>query len=128
MGRIVVFSCNSYDAVGNRTYQPGAPHTNNISNEMTSRKGVPYTYDANGNTLSKTDSSGTTSCTWDFENRNSRSAMIRWDRWDLSVRDLSDGWVDFADIGVTTPIDTKRGTGYLVLHNNSVREFSALPK
>jgi uncharacterized protein RhaS with RHS repeats len=28
-----------------------------------------YSYDANGNTLSKTDSTGTTQHTWDFENR-----------------------------------------------------------
>jgi RHS repeat-associated protein len=59
----------TYDAVGNRTYQPGVPYTYNSSNEMTAREGVPYTYDANGNTLSKTNGSGTTSYTWDFENR-----------------------------------------------------------
>jgi YD repeat-containing protein len=38
----------TYDAVGNRTYQPGAPYTYNSSNEMLTREGVPYTYDANG--------------------------------------------------------------------------------
>jgi RHS repeat-associated protein len=36
---------------------------------MTPPEGVPDTYVANGNTLSKTDSTGTTSYTWDFENR-----------------------------------------------------------
>ena len=36
---------------------------------MLSREGVPYTYDNNGNLLSKTDGSGTTSYAWDFENR-----------------------------------------------------------
>lgn len=59
----------SYDAVGNRTYQPGAPYAYNSSNEMTSREGVPYTYDANGNTTGKTTGSGTTTYNWDFENR-----------------------------------------------------------
>jgi RHS repeat-associated protein len=59
----------TYDTVGNRTYQPGAPYTYNTSNEMLSREGAPYTYDANGNTLSHTNGSGTTSYTWDFENR-----------------------------------------------------------
>jgi RHS repeat-associated protein len=59
----------TYDAVGNRTYQPGAPYTYNSSNEMLTREGVPYTYDANGNTLSKRNGSGTTSYAWDFENR-----------------------------------------------------------
>ncbi len=59
----------TYDAVGNRTYQPGAPYTYNSSNEMLSREGAPYTYDANGNTLSHANGSGTTGYTWDFENR-----------------------------------------------------------
>jgi len=36
---------------------------------MLTREGVPYTYDNNGNTLSWTNGSGTTSYTWDFENR-----------------------------------------------------------
>jgi YD repeat-containing protein len=30
---------------------------------------VTYTYDSNGNTLTKTDSTGTTNYAWDFENR-----------------------------------------------------------
>lgn len=30
----------TYDAVGNRTYQPGAPYTYNVSNEMLTREGV----------------------------------------------------------------------------------------
>jgi YD repeat-containing protein len=57
------------DAVGNRTYQPNAPYTYNTSNEMLSREGAPYAYDANDNTLSHTNGSGTTTYTWDFENR-----------------------------------------------------------
>jgi RHS repeat-associated protein len=59
----------TYDAVGNRLYQPGVPYTYNNSNEMLTREGVPYTYDANGSTLTKTNGSGTTSYAWDFENR-----------------------------------------------------------
>jgi RHS repeat-associated protein len=41
----------------------------NSSNELTPAGAVSYTYDDNGNLLSKTDSTGTTSYTWDFENR-----------------------------------------------------------
>ena len=59
----------TYDPVGNRLSQPGVPYTYNSSNEMLTREGVPYTYDANGSTLSKTNGSGTTSYTWDYENR-----------------------------------------------------------
>ena len=36
---------------------------------MLKRETVPYTYDGNGNTLSKTNRSGTTNYAWDFENR-----------------------------------------------------------
>jgi YD repeat-containing protein len=41
----------------------------NTSNELTSTTAATYTYDANGNTLTKSNSSGTTGYTWDFENR-----------------------------------------------------------
>src|SRR5579859_4543888 len=60
----------TYDPVGNRLSNlSGSGWSNNTSNELTSRPGVSYTYDANGNTTSKTDSTGTTSYSWDFENR-----------------------------------------------------------
>ncbi len=39
------------------------------SNELNSQPGVTYSYDANGNLISKTDSNGTTSYAWDVENR-----------------------------------------------------------
>jgi RHS repeat-associated protein len=41
----------------------------NNSNELTSTSNATYTYDNNGNTLTKTDSTGTTTYGWDFENR-----------------------------------------------------------
>ncbi len=41
----------------------------NSSNELTSTSAVSYTYDKNGNMLTKALSSGTTQYTWDFENR-----------------------------------------------------------
>jgi RHS repeat-associated protein len=60
----------SYDPVGNRTVSLGvSSYTTNASNELTATPGVTYTYDSNGNILTKTDSTGTTSYTWDFENR-----------------------------------------------------------
>jgi YD repeat-containing protein len=60
----------SYDPVGNRTASLGvASYTTNSSNEMTANSNASYTYDLNGNETSKTDTSGTTSYTWDFENR-----------------------------------------------------------
>ncbi|HEY2461557.1 MAG TPA: hypothetical protein VGI16_12150 [Candidatus Acidoferrum sp.] len=60
----------SYDPVGNRLSSLGvASYTNNISNELTATSNATYTYDANGNTLTKIDSSGTTTYAWDFENR-----------------------------------------------------------
>jgi len=59
----------SYDPVGNRLSSLGASYTVNTSNEVTAAGGVMYTYDSNGNTTSKTDSTGTTSYSWDYENR-----------------------------------------------------------
>jgi RHS repeat-associated protein len=46
-----------------------ASYSYNTSNELTSNSAATFTYDNNGNTLSKTDSTGTRNCTWDFENR-----------------------------------------------------------
>lgn len=46
-----------------------SPFSVNVSNELTSTPNTSYTYDSNGNTLTKTDSTGTTSYAWDFENR-----------------------------------------------------------
>jgi RHS repeat-associated protein len=44
-------------------------YTNNSSNELTSTSAASFTYDNNGNTLTKTDTTGTRNYTWDFENR-----------------------------------------------------------
>ena len=60
----------SYDPVGNRTASLGvSSYTTNSSNEMTANSNASYTYDSNGNTLTKTDSSGTMTYAWDYENR-----------------------------------------------------------
>ncbi len=60
----------TYDPVGNRLSSLGvSPYTVNSSNELTSTPSTTYTYDYNGNALTKVDSTGTTTYTWDFENR-----------------------------------------------------------
>jgi len=60
----------TYDPVGNRLSSLGvSPYSNNASNELTSIPGTTYTYDNNGNTATKVDTTGTTSYAWDFENR-----------------------------------------------------------
>ena len=60
----------TYDPVGNRLSSLGAsPYSYNVSNQLTGTPNASYTYDANGSVLTKTDSTGTTSYTWDFENR-----------------------------------------------------------
>jgi RHS repeat-associated protein len=41
----------------------------NSSNELTADSNASYTYDNNGNTTGKTDSTGTTGYAWDYENR-----------------------------------------------------------
>jgi RHS repeat-associated protein len=60
----------SYDVVGNRLSSLGmSPYAYDSSNERTSTPSATFTYDGNGNTLTKADSSGTTTYHWDFENR-----------------------------------------------------------
>src|SRR5580700_2557613 len=60
----------SYDPVGNRTASLGvSSYTTNASNELTATSNASYTYDSNGNTLTKTVGSNTISYTWDYENR-----------------------------------------------------------
>ena len=59
----------SYDAVGNRLTSLSQSYAYNTSNEMSSNATATFTYDNNGNTLTKTDSTGTTQYAWDFENR-----------------------------------------------------------
>jgi RHS repeat-associated protein len=60
----------SYDAVGNRTASLGvSSYTTNASNELRATSNASYTYDSNGNTLTKTVGSDTTTYAWDFENR-----------------------------------------------------------
>jgi RHS repeat-associated protein len=60
----------SYDAAGNRTASLGvSSYTTNASNELTATSNASYTYDNNGNTLTKTVGSNTTSYSWDYENR-----------------------------------------------------------
>ncbi len=60
----------TYDPVGNRLSSLGvSPYSVNTSNELTSTPSTTYTYDSNGNTLTKVVSSNTTTYAWDFENR-----------------------------------------------------------
>ena len=60
----------TYDEIGNRLSSIGvSPYVYNTSNELISKPGTAYTYDNNGNLLSKGDAGGTTSYVWDPENR-----------------------------------------------------------
>ena len=60
----------SYDSVGNRLSSLGmSPYAYNSSNELTSTPNASYTYDHDGNTLTKVDSSGTTTYNWNSDNQ-----------------------------------------------------------
>src|SRR5258707_1632894 len=62
----------TYDPVGNRLSSLGvSPYNVNSSNELTSTPSTTYTYDNNGNTLTKVVGTNTTTYAWDFENRMS---------------------------------------------------------
>ncbi len=60
----------TFDPVGNRLTSLGsAAWSYNTSNELNSRPDASYAFDYNGNTIVKTDGTGSTSYTWDYENR-----------------------------------------------------------
>ena len=60
----------TYDSVGNRlTDGLGNSYFYNNSNRLLNYNGDTFSYDANGNTTSRVDSCGTTTYTWDSENR-----------------------------------------------------------
>ncbi|HXN53633.1 MAG TPA: RHS repeat-associated core domain-containing protein [Candidatus Acidoferrum sp.] len=60
----------TYDPVGNRLSSLGvSPYSVNASNQLTSTPSTSYTYDNNGNTLTKVVGTNSTSYSWDFENR-----------------------------------------------------------
>ena len=66
----------TYDAVGNRLSSLGvSPYHYNSSNELTDKPAATYTYDANGSTATKTDGTGLTQYTWDYENRLTRVTL-----------------------------------------------------
>ena len=70
----------TYDPVGNRLNTLTNSGWNyNSSNQLTARPGETYTYDNNGNTLSRTDPGGaTTSFAWDAENRLKQVSSLGW--------------------------------------------------
>ncbi|HSP62365.1 MAG TPA: DUF6531 domain-containing protein, partial [Pyrinomonadaceae bacterium] len=60
----------AYDAVGNRiSSQLSAGYGYQPFNRLTNTSTGSYSYDVNGNLISKTDSGGTTQYVWDFESR-----------------------------------------------------------
>jgi RHS repeat-associated protein len=66
----------SFDVVGNRLSSLGvSPYSYSSSNQLTEKPGTTYSYDDNGNLSSKTDTSGTTTSTWDYENRLARVTL-----------------------------------------------------
>jgi RHS repeat-associated protein len=66
----------TYDPVGNRLSNLTSSGWNyNTSNELNSHPTMSYNYDYNGNTILKTDSTGSTSYTWDYENRMTSTVL-----------------------------------------------------
>ncbi len=60
----------AYDSVGNRSSsQLSASYGYQPFNRLTNTATASYSYDTNGNLISKTDSNGTTQYAWDFESR-----------------------------------------------------------
>ncbi len=74
-----------YDGAGNRLADArGNDFTYDAADQLLSGGGVTYTYDANGNRLTKTDAGGTTRYTWDAEDR-----LVRIDKPDGSYAEYA---------------------------------------
>src|SRR2546430_8641306 len=68
--------------LGNRLSSLGvSPYNNNASNQLTSTPTTTYTYDNNGNTATKVDSTGTTQYFWDFRSEERRVGKECRSRW-----------------------------------------------
>ena len=59
-------------------------YTTNNLNQYTQAGNATYTYDANGNTATKTDAGGTTTYTYDAENRLARVAAPGGETWEYT--------------------------------------------
>jgi hypothetical protein len=67
---------------------------------------VTYTYDSNGNALTKTDSTGTTNYTWSFENRLTQITLPG----ALTIKSSSSMWIrsDWEALSRSQPLITRR--------------------
>jgi len=113
----------TYDPVGNRLSDlTTSGWSNNTSNELTSRPGVSYTFDANGNTLTKTDSTGTTTYSWDFENRLSSVTLpgsggtvaFQCDPWGRRIEKISPSATSIFAYDLNSLTETVNATGGVV--------------
>jgi RHS repeat-associated protein len=66
----------SYDGVGNRTAShQGSSYSYQPFNRLVTANSSTFSYDTNGNLISKTDSGGSWTYAWDYENRLQRSSL-----------------------------------------------------
>jgi RHS repeat-associated protein len=110
----------SYDPVGNRTASLAIPsYTVNSSNELASDSNASYTYDNNGNTTSKANSSGTTNYTWDFENRltqvtlpnNAGTVTFKYDPFGRRIEKISPNATSIFVYDGVNLVETANGSG-----------------
>jgi RHS repeat-associated protein len=92
-----------------------SPYSYKSSNQLTTTPSATFAYDANGNTSTKVDASGTTTYTWDFENHLSSVGLSG-----------TSGTVTFKydPFGRRTQKSSSNGTtNYLYDGNNTVEEI-----
>ena len=66
----------SYDDVGNRTAShQGSSYTYQAFNRLVAANGTSFGYDTNGNQTSKSDTSGSWTYVWDYENRLKQASL-----------------------------------------------------
>lgn len=91
----------AYDPVGNRTGSHlSASYSHQPFNRLVSTAAATYSYDTNGNLISKTDVTGITLYAWDFENRlkqvtlpNANTVAYKYDALGRRIQRLASGGV-----------------------------------
>jgi RHS repeat-associated protein len=93
-----------------------------VSNQLTSTPSATYTYDANGNTLSRTDSSGTTTYAWDYESGltnvtlpgSGGTVTFKYDPFGRRIQKVSSGGTSVFDYDGDNLIEETTATGAVV--------------
>jgi YD repeat-containing protein len=130
----------TYDPVGNRLSSLGlSPYTYNVSNELTQTPNALYSQDYNGNITLMTDSAGSTTYAWDYENRltsvtlpgTGGTVTFKYDPFGRRIEKISPTTTSIFVYDGDNLVQTMNSTGSLVAHyaqGQSIDELLAMQR